>query len=187
MEGVFSFIVIPLLIFVSRICDVSLGTLRIIFISKGRKDLAPFVAFFEVLIWAIAIRQLMSNMSNIWLYLAYSLGFAAGTYVGMIIEEKISIGKVVVRVISHEKPNKLIKELRAKNYILTISDAVGREGKVKIIFSVIDRKKLKDFVKVIKTNSPKAFYTIEDIKFARENVGTVETTIKPVNLYIKGK
>ncbi len=161
-------LILAILIFFSRICDVSIGTVRIIFVSKSKKFLASLLGFFEVLIWIMAIKQIMGDMSNIWLYLAYAAGFSSGTFIGILIEEKLSLGKVIIRIITHDGANELIKELKSKKYILTISDAQGRNGRVKIIFSVIDRKKIKLISKIIKEFAPKAFYTVEDIKYAKE-------------------
>lgn len=91
-----------------------------------------------------------------------------GNYVGVIIEEKLSIGRVLVRIITQNGASELIKELKSKGYILTVSDAQGRNGNVKIVFTVIYRKKVEEISEIIKRLAPKAFYTIEDIKYAKE-------------------
>jgi uncharacterized protein YebE (UPF0316 family) len=85
---ILTYVVLPVMIFFARICDVSLGTIRVIFISKGVKYLAPIIGFFEVIIWLLAIGQVMNNLTNFVAYIAYGAGFASGTYIGMIIEEK---------------------------------------------------------------------------------------------------
>ncbi len=159
---------LAILIFFARIIDVSIGTVRIIFVSKGRKNLAPILGFVEVLIWLVAINQIMTNLTSYWLYIFYAGGFAMGNYVGVIIEEKLSIGRVLVRIITQNGASELIKELKSKGYILTVSDAQGRNGNVKIIFTVIYRKKVEEISEIIKRLGPKAFYTIEDIKYAKE-------------------
>lgn len=91
---------IPLLIFLSRVVDVSIGTIRIIFISRGWKFVSAGLGFIEVFIWVLAISQIMKNLDNVWAYFAYALGFACGTYVGMLIEEKIAVGTVLFQVIT---------------------------------------------------------------------------------------
>ncbi|MDD1699528.1 MAG: DUF5698 domain-containing protein, partial [Methanoregula sp.] len=101
---IFTYVIIPLLIFCARICDVSLGTIRVIFISKGIKYLAPIIGFFEVIIWLLAIGQVMNNLTNFVAYGAYGAGFASGTYIGMLIEEKISLGLTSVRIITKKDP-----------------------------------------------------------------------------------
>ena len=94
----FNWIVLPLLIFVSRLADVSLATLRHIFVSKGFKTLVPVLGFFEVLIWLIAIRQIINNVDNLACYLAWAGGLSAGTYLGMYIEEKLALGKQIIGI-----------------------------------------------------------------------------------------
>src|SRR5512136_2996901 len=88
----FSYVIMPLLIFLARICDVSIGTMRIIFVSKGKKNIAPILGFFEVLIWITAISKIMQNLDDYINYVAYAAGFATGNLVGMILEEKLAMG-----------------------------------------------------------------------------------------------
>ena len=97
---IFSFVILPVMIFFARICDVTMGTIRVIFISKGIRYLAPVIGFFEVIIWLLAIGQVMNNLTNVVSYIAYGAGFASGTYIGMYIEEKISLGLTSVRIIT---------------------------------------------------------------------------------------
>ncbi len=101
----FAYVVLPIMIFCARICDVTMGTIRVIFISKGIRYLAPVIGFFEVIIWLLAIGQVMNNLTNVVSYIAYGAGFAAGTYIGMYIEEKISLGLTSVRIITKEDPH----------------------------------------------------------------------------------
>jgi len=171
MEFMFTYIALPLLIFFARVADVSLGTIRIIFISKGYKFLSLFIGFFEVLIWLTAINQIWSNLSNVWLYLAYAGGFATGNYVGIWLDEKISLGSAMVRIIIRKNSDKLIKALKKNNYQLTILNGRGanEETDVKVILSVVKRKELKNLFKIVKEINPKAFYTVEDIRSTRKN------------------
>jgi uncharacterized protein YebE (UPF0316 family) len=109
----FTFVIVPLLIFCARICDMSLDTIRVIFMSKGIKYLPSFIGFFEVIIWLVAIGQVMNNLTNAVCYIAYGAGFATGTFVGMAIEEKLSLGLTSVRIITKEDPTALMQYLRA--------------------------------------------------------------------------
>jgi uncharacterized protein YebE (UPF0316 family) len=165
---IYPYILIPLLICAARIIDVSLGTLRIIFVSRGFLKLAPIVGFFEVLIWLLAIGQVMNNLTNIYNYLAYALGFALGNYIGMIIERKLSLGVVIVQVITQSDASSLIELLHDKGYGITTSDATGTAGPVHILFSVIKRSNLNEIVEIIKTYNPKAFYMVSDIRAVSE-------------------
>lgn len=165
------FFLIPILIFFARVIDVSLGTIRIIFISKGFKLLSFLIGFFEVLIWLMAINQIFSDFSNFWLYIAYAGGFATGNYVGIWLEEKISMGNAMITIIITKNASKLINELKNNNYSLTIVNGKsGKEGAdVKMIISVVRRKELKNVFKIINKVNPKAFYTVEDIRSMRKN------------------
>jgi len=169
---IYSLVLLPIFIFFARIADVSIGTLRIMFISKGLKYLAPFVGFFEILIWLIAIGQIFQNLTNPIYYISYAAGFAAGTFVGIVIENKLSIGTELVRIITQKEAPKLVESLEKAGYIVTHDDVSGRGGKVKIIYVVIDRHDAPSVVNIIKKYNPKAFYSIEDVKFVSEKVFT---------------
>ena len=97
---------IPFLIFIARVIDVSLGTIRIIAISREKKLLASIMGFFEVFVWILAIGQIFNNLNGFANYLGYALGYATGNYVGLILEQKVSMGVVVVRVFSRRAPKK---------------------------------------------------------------------------------
>ena len=99
----YMYFVLPFLIFLARICDVTIGTIRIILVSKGRKNMAPFLGFFEVFIWILAISRIMQNLNNPICYIAYAGGFAAGNYIGMMVEEKIALGVILIRIITHKE------------------------------------------------------------------------------------
>jgi uncharacterized protein YebE (UPF0316 family) len=169
-SGLFEWVILPVLIFCARICDVSLGTIRVIFISKGIKYLAPLIGFFEVIIWLVAIGQVMNNLTNVASYIAYGGGFAMGTLIGMLIEEKISLGHTSVRIITNEDPSRLVDYLRSQNYGVTTVDGQGATGQVKMVFSIIRRQDLVTVVEVIRKFNPAAFYSIEDVKSVSEGV-----------------
>ena len=125
---IYALVVLPLLIFFARVCDVSLGTTRIIFISKGLKYIAPIVGFFEILIWLMAISQIFQHLTNALYYIAYAGGYATGTFVGITIENKLSIGTEIIRIITRQEATKLIKALRAGGYSITVSEAEGQDS-----------------------------------------------------------
>jgi len=160
----FMFIVLPLLIFLFRIVDQSIGTLRLIFAAKGLKKLAPFFAFFESFIWLVAIGQIMKHLDNVYCYLAFAGGYAAGNYFGIILEEKLSIGTVVIRVIPQKDTRALIARLRELNYGVTVVDVDGMLGPTKMLFTTIRRKEAPVVIDIIKQFNPMAFYTIDEVK-----------------------
>ena len=167
---IFTFVVVPLLIFCARICDMSLDTIRVIFMSKGIKYLPSFIGFFEVIIWLVAIGQVMNNLTKAVCYIAYGAGFATGTFVGMAIEEKLSLGLASVRIITKEDPAPLMQYLRAHDYGVTSINGEGGTGPVKMVFTIIKRKDLAHVVSIIKEYHPKAFYSVEEVKSVAEGV-----------------
>lgn len=175
---IFSLIVLPVLIFLARILDVSLGTIRIIFVTSGRKFLAPLLGFFEIMIWLLAIGQIMQNFTNITYYVAYAGGFAMGNFVGIFIEEKLAMGTLAVRIITVKDASNLIEFLKSEGYGVTSVDAEGATGQqVKLIFTIIKRKNLQNIVKIIRRFNPRAFYSIEEIRSVREGIFPVEKPI----------
>jgi len=170
---VYTWITIPLLIFVARVIDVSLGTVRVIFVSRGFKYLAPVVGFFEILIWLLAIGQIMKNLSNPACYIAYAGGFALGNFVGIHIAEKLSLGLVMIRVVTKKDAASLVDFLKAENYGVTSVDGHGTSGQVKVVFTIVPRREARGVVELIKKFNPHAFYSIEE-------VGLVEKGIFPV-------
>lgn len=166
----FKYLFLPLLIFFGRIMDVTLGTFRIVMVAKGNKFFAPLLGFFEVFIWIIVIGSIMQNLDN-WLnIIAYAAGFAAGNLVGLIIEERVAMGVVRVQIITKKPAFELIDKLIEEKYGITHHEAQGANGNVNIIYSIINRKKLKNFVEIIRSFNPKAFYTVEDVKFVSNDV-----------------
>lgn len=161
---------LPILVFFARIMDVTLGTLRIIFIGKGKRLLAPLLGFVEVFIWIVVVGQLVRNVSNLIGYLAYAAGFAAGTYVGMLIENRLAIGTLIVRAIVAGETETLIRSLNEAGYGVTLFNARGAIGPVKVIYTVIKRKELVDVVHLLQTIHPDVFYTVEEARLASKGV-----------------
>jgi uncharacterized protein YebE (UPF0316 family) len=166
----YAWVILPFLIFIARIADVSIGTIRLIFISRGLKYLAPIVGFFEILIWLMAIGQIMQNLSNPACYIAYAGGFAMGNFVGMWIAEKLSLGVVIIRVVTTKNADELISHLRAAEYGVTCVDGRGTEGRVQVVFTIVPRREVKNVVNLIKAFNPKAFYTIEEVGFVEKGI-----------------
>ncbi|MBK9391459.1 MAG: DUF2179 domain-containing protein [Bacteroidetes bacterium] len=166
----FSYVIMPVLIFLARICDQSIGTMRIIFVSKGKRNIAPFLGFFEVLIWIVAISKIMQNLDNYVNYIAYAAGFATGNLVGMIIEEKLAMGIQMIRVFANERGIELVQLLNSNGYGATSVEAHGARDKVYLIYTIVQRNELGKVTELINTFNPKAFYTIEDIKAANEGI-----------------
>lgn len=167
---IIKWIVLPFLIFSFRVMDVSLGTVRIVCISRGFRYLAFLTGFFEVLIWLYAMGIIMQNLQNGICFLAYGLGFATGTYAGMCIEEKLAIGNYIVRVITRKEASDLIENLRAGGFGATIMEAQGTQEKVHVVYITIKRQDFKKVTQIIKKYDPKTFFTVEDAKMVNGGV-----------------
>lgn len=161
---------LPLFIFLARIIDVSMGTIRVIFIARGMRLLAPLLGFFEVLVWLLAIGQIMQNLTNFVSYLAYASGFSLGTFVGIIIENRLSLGVALLRIITQRDAAELIDWLKSEHYGVTVVPAQGAKGPVKIIFTVLKRRDIAAVARRIEQLNPSAFYSIEDVRFVSEGV-----------------
>jgi len=170
--GLYTWLIIPALIFLARVADVSMGTVRVIFVARGFKYLAPVVGFFEIIIWLLAIGQIMKNLSNPACYLAYAGGFAIGNFVGIHIAEKLSLGIVLLRVVTRQDATKLVESLQSSNFGVTSVDGEGSSGPVKVVFTVIPRRDVAGVVDIVREFNPHAFYSIEE-------VGVVEKGIFP--------
>lgn len=155
---------IPLFIFFARILDVSLGTLRIMFVSKGLRGKAALLGFIEVLLWIIIVVQIFQNLDN-WLnYVAFAGGFATGTFVGMFIEEKMKMGVQIFRIIVSQNAEELTRQLIEADFRVTSIKGDGQFGPVKVLFTIAKRKRWKELASIVNEVSPNAFYSIEDVK-----------------------
>ena len=161
---------LPFLIFLARVVDVTMGTVRVIFVSRGLKYLAPVVGFFEILIWLLAIGQIMKNLSNPMCYVAYAGGFAVGNFVGITIAEKLSLGVVLIRIVTAKDALPLVERLKEQNYGVTSVDGHGTTGEVKVVFTVVKRREVANIVELIKTFNPHAFYSIEEVGFVQKGI-----------------
>jgi len=159
---------VPVLVFLSRILDVSLGTVRIIFVNRGMKAIAAILGFFEVLIWITIVAQIISNMTEWTNYLAYAGGFASGNYLGIVIEQKLKVGTQVYRIITKSASDKLLVNLTSAGFRATLLEAKGIDGPEQIIFTVTKRKRASIVTTIIQQTDPLAFYSIEDVKFASD-------------------
>ena len=166
----FNWVLLPMLIFCARIIDVSLGTLRILYISRGKRAIAAALGFVEITIWLLAIRQIFNNLNNFMCYLAYGGGFATGNYIGIFIEHKLAVGMQIVRIITNQDPTLLTNKFKQKGYGVTIIQGEGANSDVKIIFTVIKRRDLAEVISMIKEFDLKTFYSVEDVRMAEEGI-----------------
>ncbi|OHD63480.1 MAG: hypothetical protein A2176_06580 [Spirochaetes bacterium RBG_13_51_14] len=154
-------------IFFARILDVSMGTIRIILISRGYRYVAPLIGFFEILIWLTAISRVITSLDSAYSFLVYAAGFAAGNYVGMLLEAKLPFGYKSLRVITTKEVSALPLTLRGEGFGVTVSEGTGLKGPVSILYSLVPKKKLDRYLEIVNILEPGAFITIEEVRAYR--------------------
>lgn len=161
---------LPLFIFVAEMIVVTLSTLRMIFIARGMKVLAPILGFFEITMWLFAIGEVMKNLNDFRCSLAFAGGFTLGNYLGILIEQTLALGSVVVRTITHKDASGLIRELRDANYGVTCLDGQGATGPVRLIFTIVPRRELTQVIRMLKRFDPAVFYSVDSLQTAAAGV-----------------
>jgi uncharacterized protein YebE (UPF0316 family) len=174
----FAYVLLPLLIFLARIMDVSINTIRIIYVLGGRRFIATALGFFESLIWLMAIKQIFTYVDNWAGYLAYPAGFAMGIFVGMMIEERIAYGKVIVRIITRKDVTELIAFLNENHFRFTRVNAEGPDGNENLVFTVLERESLDDLLSKMKEILPTAFFTVEKVNRAADGGAVVQESTR---------
>jgi uncharacterized protein YebE (UPF0316 family) len=163
---------IPVLVFCARILDVSIGTVRIVLVIRGRKFIAAFLGFVEVLVWILAVSAVINNIrENLWTVIAFAAGFGVGTLVGMYIEEALAIGTQLIRVVNTDPELNVTRYLRENKFIVTELEAGGMLGRSELCFLVVSRKHANRAFRLIKNFAPKAFITIEDVRTSTSGSG----------------
>lgn len=153
-----------LLIFFCRVVDVSLGTVRIIYLTRGQSTLAAIIGFFEMIIYIVALGAVIGNLDHPLNIVIYALGFSAGSFVGSKIEEKIAVGFVNVQIITMQICNGIEEALRQMGFGVTSVEGSGREGPHLILYVMMKRRDLPCFLKSVKELDQKAFISIMDTR-----------------------
>jgi len=158
-----------------RLTDVTLMTLRIIFVSKGYKFWSSVMGFFEVSVWLVAISQVMNNLDKPLYAIAYAVGFACGNYLGAYLDEKIALGVNLLQIITNKDAEQLVKYLRDNNFGVTSINAEGARGPVKVIYSVVKRKDLNKIIQIVNEFNPNAFYSVAEVRSVNKGIFPVKT------------
>ena len=161
---------LPLLIFLARVFDVTLGTMRIIFTSRGLRNLAPVLGFIETFVWIVAVSSIVKHAQNVVAFVGYAGGFATGTYVGMLIENRLAMGTLTVRAIIRRDPKELIETLHNSGFGVTAVDGHGSSGDVKIIYSTVKRADLPAIIEIFHHTLPGAFLSVEEVRSTEQGV-----------------
>ena len=161
---------LPIMIFFGRIVDVSLGTLRIIFVSQGDKAKAPLIGFVEVFIWVVIISQILVRANDMVSYLSYAAGYAAGNYIGLIIEDKIAYGIVLCRIYTQKNGRDLVQTLNKLDVGATLTRGVGSTDEVDIVEIVVGRKEFKKLARTLDDFDSDIFYVVEDVRSKKNGI-----------------
>lgn len=152
----------PLLIFLLRICDVSMATMRLLYAVRGRKLIAASLGFVEILIWILAVGAVVRNFDSPGLVIAYAAGFSAGNFIGITIEEKLALGLAQVRVVSRSAGAEIAHALRERGFGVTELLGQGREGRVEIVDTVVQRRDVKNVLREVESWDPEAFISVDE-------------------------
>lgn len=151
------------LVFVMRIIDVSLQTIRIVVLMRGQIRLAALLGFFESLTWITAASLVFANLGDPVRAIAFAAGFAAGVLAGGLLERRIAMGNSFVRVVAPVDAPQVSPSLRAAGFPVTVVNAEGRDGDVRIVFLVVKRRRLQDALAIVRLANPDAFVTVEEV------------------------
>jgi len=172
MEAWFALPYGPFLIFALRIVDVSLGAVRMIVMVRGYRAAAALTGFLEVLVWIVAIGSALDNLGSVYHVVGYAAGFAAGSYVGVAVEEYLALGQVVVRaILPDEAGGQTAHRLRQEGYAVTELEGRGRDGPIDILNAVVSRRHASRVIDLVEAEAPRSFVTVEEIRSTRR--GTV--------------
>jgi uncharacterized protein YebE (UPF0316 family) len=159
-------VLLPALIFFARIGEVTIGTLRIIFVSKSMRYLAPVMGFLEALIWLLAIGQIMQNLNDVACYAAYAIGFSAGNYIGIWFENRLAVGLALIRIMIQHDAEGMVAYLKKAGCSIATFHAEGMSQPTKMLLTIVKRKEIDKVLESLKRRQPSAIYTIEDVRSA---------------------
>lgn len=151
-------------IFLARVMDVTLGTFRSIVVFRGHPAMAAAIGFLEILIWIMAVSQVIRQMDAWPLTLAYAGGFACGNYLGILLEARIGIGRESLRIISHAKPGTLTKSLRSTGLSVLTLTGLSDGAPAEVHMVTVERRKMPQLLDRLRAADPDAEYTISDVK-----------------------
>jgi uncharacterized protein YebE (UPF0316 family) len=155
---------LPFIIFGLRVTDMSLDTLRVLFVIRGHKVNAWILGFFQSVIWVIAISSVLTNLSNLWTIISYGAGFATGNVVGMMIEEKLAVGHGHLRVISSTHGSAISDAIRSAGYAATEIAGRGKDGTVAVITTSVRRRDIDRVRRRVLAVDPNAFVTVQEVR-----------------------
>jgi uncharacterized protein YebE (UPF0316 family) len=161
---------LAVLIFFARIADVTLGTLRTILVVRGKVLLSSILGFVEVAIWIVVIGRVVQNLDNPWNMLGWAAGFAAGNAVGILVEQRLAMGKMVLRIITRRQGETVAAAIRGLGFGVTSFEGRGLEGPVRLLYVVLDRAKMKGVKEIVSETDPDAVLITEDVRDFQDHI-----------------
>lgn len=158
---------VALIIFGLRVVGSAITTVRTLLVMRGQRWVSAALGFVEAMIFALTIGAVVQNLSNIWNLLAYCLGFAAGQFVGMSLEDRMALGYASIRIVSRARSRALANAIRQAGFGATEDHGEGRQGTVGIITVTVRRKEIDAVHKIVETVDSTAFVTIEEARALR--------------------
>ena len=177
------YFILPAGIIMARLIDVSISTYRTILTIQGHKFTSATLGAVETFIWLVVIVTILQNVGGWVSYLAYSVGFGMGIYLGMWVEEKLAQGHVIIELITHKHPAELLEWLKDKKIRFTLLEPESNEGKSFMVFIPVTRKQAEKVIPILQTQHPRSFYTVASLKKAAEVPEFVGNEVKPFGVH----
>ncbi len=152
-------------IFLARIADVSMGTVRILVGFRGYRLLAAVIGFCEAAIWVVAASKVIQHLDAWYLVVAYAGGFAAGNYLGLTLERRLAVGRELARIISYRPDSALAQELTRRGWpVVELHGTRRNHEPVEVMYVVAARRRMPELLALVRQFDPEALYTITDVK-----------------------
>lgn len=157
----------PLVVFLLRVTDVSMATMRMLFMMRNRRFLAPLIGFFEILIWVTAVGIVVQHLHSPLHIVGYAAGFATGNFLGLMLEDKLALGLATVRTVVRSGGAELASVLRDSGYGVTEMVGRGRDGSVEVLYSVLPRRQVARCLSMIDQGAPDSFVVVDEPRRVR--------------------
>jgi len=158
-------VLLALGIFLARIADVSMGTVRILVGFRGYRLLAAAIGFCEAAIWVVAASKVIQHLDAWYLVVAYAGGFASGNYLGLTLERRLAVGRELARIISYRPDAALAQELTRRGWpVVELHGTRRNHEPVEVMYVVAARRRMPELLALVRQFDPEALYTITDVK-----------------------
>lgn len=163
-------LILPVAIFLARVLESALETIRTVYIARGHPYLAAGIGMIKVAIWLLSTGLVITNLTNIPADLAYIAGYGIGTVLGMDLECRVSLGHVIVRVFAPKESDPIVSRFRDLGFGITrVEGTGGCASEVSILLLIVPRSRQDLLLSVIRDEFPDLLFTIEDIRSMKEH------------------